>query len=266
MGFLQKLIDGYRHGQEHKTKRRQFLESVTRSISDGTLTEEEMRFLQDECAKLGLEEADLKRIRVQIYDRAFAITKADGKITHSEEAELEKVRQLLGIPASELTHTDKEFRRLRLIAEIQNGNLPVAQAPNVVLQREETAHWVEPGEILEERVISRRYKGGSHGLSFRICKGVSYRVGSHRGHIVAKRAVVPISTGELVLTSKRAIFRGNAKSFNIRLDKILHVEFYRDGIQITDSGGKPKVVRFSSAANTDLVGAILGQVINRYNL
>lgn len=265
MGLLKKLIDDYRHAKEHKAKRKQLLESLTRSISDGTLTEDEIRSLQGEYAELGIEEADIKRIRVQIYDRAFAIAKADGKITQSEEAEMEKIRQFLDIPESEVAHTNKEFRRLRLIAEIQNGNLPIAQAPNVVLQKGEKAHWVERGEILEERVVSRKYEGGSQGMSFSICKGVSYRVGSHRGHIVAERAVVPISHGELVLTNRRAIFRGDAKSFNIRLDNILHVEFFRDGIQITDNGGKPKIVRFLSTTNTDIVGAIFGQVINSFN-
>jgi hypothetical protein len=263
MGFLQRLIETYRRTRQHRANRKQFLESVTRAISDGKLTAEEIYCLEDERAMLGLEEEDIKQIRVQVYERAFAIAKADGMITDSEEAELGRIKQFLNISDSEVVHTEREFRRLRLIAEIQSGNLPMVQVRNVVLQKGETAHWTEPGEILEDRVVRRTYEGGSRGVSLRICKGVWYRVGGHRGELIAERAVVPVSKGDFIITNKRAIFCGNARSFNTRLDKILPVEFYRDGVQITDSTGKPKVVRFSRPGNIDIVGAILGQVINK---
>ncbi len=94
MGFLQKLIDNYRHAKEHRINRRHFLESVTKAISDGMLTDAEILSLQKEYAGLGLEEDDLKRVRVQIYNHAFAVAKADGKITHSEELELDVARKV----------------------------------------------------------------------------------------------------------------------------------------------------------------------------
>jgi len=93
-------------------------------------------------------------------------------------------------------------------------------------------------------------------------KGVSYRVGSHRGHIVTDKAVMPVSEGDLVITNKRVIFRGDAKSFSSKLDKLLEINCYADGVRLTDDKGKPRVIRFAADGNADIVGAVLSYAIN----
>jgi hypothetical protein len=60
------------------------------------------------------------------------------------------------------------------------------------------------------------------------------------------------------------IFRGDAKSFNIRLDKLLELNFYSDGVRLTDDKGKPRIVKFSDEGNTDIVGTTLSYAINRF--
>jgi hypothetical protein len=168
------------------------------------------------------------------------------------------------IPEAEIAKSKKELARLRLLTEIQQGNPPALSVPNFILQKTEVAYWAEPGSILEERVARRRYEGGSQGVSFRIAKGVSYRIGAHRGHLIADTAVVPVSAGELVITNRRVIFRGDTKSFNIRLDKLLELQFYDGGVRLTDEKGKPRVVKFAREDNIDIVGATLSHAINRF--
>jgi hypothetical protein len=133
-----------------------------------------------------------------------------------------------------------------------------------VLQKAERVYWSEQGSLLEERVVRRGYEGGSHGISFRIAKGVSYRVGAHRGHLVTDKAVLPVSSGDLIVTSKRVIFRGDTKSFNFKLDKLLDVQFYSDGVRLMDDKGKPRLVQFAETGNGDVVGAILSHAVNSY--
>ena len=150
------------------------------------------------------------------------------------------------------------------MAEIQEGNLPTTQVNNVIFQKGEQAHWTEAGDILEERVVGRRYQGGSSGVSFRIAKGVSYRVGAHRGNIVTDKAVVPVRSGDLIITNKRAIFRGDKKSFVLSIAKLLDVHFFTNGVKLTDDKGKPRTVKFETKENVDIVGAVLSRVINNY--
>ena len=78
---------------------------------------------------------------------------------------------------------------------------------------------VKPGErvfliaegaaLIEPRRLPGHYEGGSSGVSFRIAKGVSYRVGQSRGTYVQGAEVpTPIDNGTVVITDKRVVFSG----------------------------------------------------------
>lgn len=260
MGFFRGLSEKIAVIRQRYRDKKDFLSCIIKAAEDGRLSDDEMYDMQAWYKELGLTQDDLKSVRVQAYNAALRAAKADGVVTAEEEAELAKLQKFLMIPESEIAKSKKELIRLRLITEIKNGNPPIFSVPNVVLQKEELAYWMEPASILEERVVSRHYEGGSQGFSFRIAKGVSYRVGSHRGRIVTDKAVLPVSVGDLIITNKRVLFRGDVKSFMIRLDKMLEVDFYSDGIRLTDDKGKPRVVKFDNEGGVDVVGAILSYV------
>ncbi|MBS3933699.1 MAG: hypothetical protein KGZ35_05025 [Truepera sp.] len=264
MGFFSVISEKISAMREHAKDKKEFLASLIRAAEDGKLTEDEIKEIQTRYKELELTQDDLRGVRAKAYNAALRATKADRVVTAEEEAELVKLQQLLMIPESEIAKSKQELARLRLLTEIQNGNPPTIAVPNVILQKGELAYWSEPASILEERVVKRRYEGGSQGFSFRIAKGLSYRVGGHRGHIVTDTAVVPVSFGELIVTNKRVIFRGDAKSFNIRLDKLLELNLYSDGVRLTDDKGKPRMVKFDDERNTDVVGATLSYAINRF--
>lgn len=152
---------------------------------------------------------------------------------------------------------------MRLLSEIKEGNLPTVAVKNVVLQKNETPYWLEPASLYEERVVRRRYEGGSHGVSIRIAKGLSYRVGAQRGQMVSDTAAVPVSTGSLIVTNRRVIFQGDRKSFSFRLDKLLELECYQDGIRLTDDKGKPRLVKFDDGS-TEVFAAVLSHAINHF--
>jgi hypothetical protein len=264
MGFFSGISEKISAIRQHAKDKKEFLASIIRAAEDGKLTDDEIKEIQIRYKELELTQDDLQGVRVQAYNAALRTAKADGVVTAEEEAELAELQQFLMIPESEIAKSKKELARLRLLTEIQNDNPPSVTVPNVILQKAELAYWSEPASILEERVVRRRYEGGSQGVSFRIAKGVSYRVGAHRGHIVSDTAVIPVSSGELIVTNKRVIFRGDTKSFNIRLDKLLELNFYSDGVRLTDEKGKPRVVKFAEEGNTDVVGATLSYAINRF--
>ncbi len=264
MGFFSGISKKIAEMQQRSKDKKEFFDAILHAAEDGVLTDDEIAQIQSRRKELGLTHDDLKGIRVQAYNAALRAAKSDGVVTAEEETELLKLQKFLMIPESEIVKSKKELARLRLLTEIQNGNPPSISVPNVVLQKSERAYWSEPASILEERVVSRRYEGGSQGVSFRIAKGLSYRVGAHRGRIVTDTAIVPVSSGELIITSKRIIFRGNAKSFTLRLDKLLELNFFSDGVRLTDEKGKPRVVKFADEGNIDVVGATLSYAINQF--
>lgn len=264
MGILQTLKGKYLAYAAHRENLANFRSAVMDAVEDGQLSDDEIDTLAELREQYGLTLEDIKKLRVSAYNVAFRVAAADKAITREEEAELGKIQQFLQLTDTDIAKTKQEFARYRLLAEIQRGNLPEVRVPTLILQKTETAHWVEPASLIEERVVGRRYEGSSSGMSFRIAKGVSYRIGASRGRLVVDTANVPVSTGDLIFTNKRLIFRGHKKSFNYRLDKLLDVQLYGQGMQITDTNGKPRTMQFAREGNADVVGSILSHTINRF--
>jgi hypothetical protein len=265
MSLFSSLVDKFKAIRQHSANKGAFKRRLLEAVADGTLSPEELRDLDALKAELALTDEDVRGFRMKAYLTAFSQVKADGKLTVQEESDLKAIQRYLQLPDGALGNTQATLARLRLLREITEGNLPRVTVPGLVLQKNEVAHWTEPASLLEERVVKRRYEGGSQGFSFRIAKGVSYRVGAHRGHLVTETGIVPISAGDIIITSKRAIFRGDRKSFNTRLDKLLDIQVYSDGARLTDAAGKPRVLQFASRENTDIFGLILSSAVNQFD-
>jgi hypothetical protein len=151
-------------------------------------------------------------------------------------------------PECNKTIKKKQIPTLATIAE-QQGQAAVRAAvsgagvpfTSLLLPPDERVLWNEPAKILEEKVVSRGYSGGSSGVSFRVAKGVSLRVGAHKGQLISERGYIPVSDGNLILTSKRILFQGTPKTLSIDLDKVLSFEAGQNIIACSD--GKSEKLR-----------------------
>jgi hypothetical protein len=261
--LFQSILRKIRDSKKRMSNKREFKKQLIEAVSDGKITSDEIALLDSKYTEYGLSSIDINEIKVQAYTLAFNAAKSDSVITAEEAKELDKIAKYLHIEDSEIENTKIEFARYRLIAEVQRGNLPVVEGSGLILLKGEITHWIERASLLEERVLRSRYVGGSHGISLRIMKGVSYRVGSHRGHLVSDTGIVPVSTGNLIFTNKRITFLGDKISFNLKLEKLLNVELLKDGIELIEASGKNRTLQFSVSDNTEIVGAIVSQILNR---
>ncbi len=138
-------------------------------------------------------------------------------------------------------------------------------ASQLNLKKEEVVHFACPTILKETRVVNLGYEGGSHGVSLRLMKGVSYRVGSHRGHLRKEEQLVETSRGYLVLTNKRVIlnpYQGK-KAVNISLSKILTYNCYDNALEIYKDG-REKGFFFSitSSGHVEITGLVYGFLLN----
>jgi len=265
VNLFNSLIEKYKNSKQKSLNKKEFRNLLLEAVSDGKITEEETKGLERKKTELGLTSKEIKDLRIEIYTTAFSAAKSDTQITKDEEKELLKIQNYLGIEDAEIEHNKKELARLRLLNEIQLGNIPEIPLTNFIKQKGEIARWVELASLLEEKVIRRRYEGGSRGMSFRIMKGVSYRVGGHRGHITSETGIVEVGRGDIVLTNKRIVFRGDRKSFATKLNNILDVRVYTNGAYLSENNkSKPRLIKFQDEKNRDIVGAILTHSINHY--
>jgi hypothetical protein len=171
MGIFNTIIDKYKTAKQKSLNKKEFREILLRAVDDGKLSKDEIDELDKKKTEFGLTDEDVKSIRAEIFAAAFSVAKDDKQVTEEEEKELKEIQKYLGLADDEIQTFKKELARLRLLNEIQKGNLPTVSVTNLVTQKGETAYWAEPAILAEEKVIRRRYEGGSQGVSFRVMKG-----------------------------------------------------------------------------------------------
>jgi hypothetical protein len=131
----------------------------------------------------------------------------------------------------------------------------------MTLKRGEVLHLAGTAQLLKE-VIQREYQAGSRGVSFRVMKGLSYRVGTTRGQMVeVGRTLEAIDEGDLCITSQRAVFTGTRKRIEMPYASLLDMNVYTDGIHVHISGRQnPSMFRVT---NGPMVAAAINAATQR---
>jgi hypothetical protein len=70
---------------------------------------------------------------------------------------------------------------------------------NFILKKGEIIHFTAPCVLMEMKTVNLGYYGASQGVSFRIMKGVYYRIGSYKGNLLKEDRCVETSRGMLAL-------------------------------------------------------------------
>ena len=186
---------------------------------------------------------------------------ADEVLTQDEETALMKVAGLLYTDTQAVAAAFSPYRAEIIIARVNDGRLPVVDGATLMLKKGEEVHLEEPATLIKE-VIRREFQGGSRGVSFRVTKGVSYRVGSFRGHMVeVGRSLEDADTGDLHVTSQRVVYSGARKTLEVAYAKLVDMNVFTDGIQFHVSNRQnPSMFRVESGP---MVAAVVNAAMQR---
>lgn len=125
------------------------------------------------------------------------------------------------------------------MTQLKEGNIHLhiedSEAPIILKKNEELIFSIPNISLWEPRSI-RKTSGGYGGPSFRVTKGVYFRVGGFKAQGESHEELRTIDQGALTLTNKRLVFSGSKRSVNIDIRKILSVEPYSDGIALRRDG------------------------------
>lgn len=101
-----------------------------------------------------------------------------------------------------------------------------AAVEGFMLKKDERAFGIiEGAALIEPRRSPGHFEAGSSGVSFRIAKGVNYRVGATRGHYVpGPEEPAAIDVGRLLISGRRIAFAGEKASREWLFDKVIAVE------------------------------------------
>ncbi len=230
---------------------------------DGVFTGDELQMLEERREELGLTQEEMATVYEEIFRATAAMARQDRRLTPEEEGSLRILASRWGIDFATHVGSPAELARMRLLHMIENGFTPSVDPGPLILKRGEVAHWQESGAIFEEKVVSRGYVGGSSGFSVRLCRGLSYQVGSTRGQMVSRTAQVPVSHGTLTLTNQRLAFTGDRKSVAVPWQKLLECSLYSDGVRfVADGRSKPTLVIFDGRDGGEIVGLLASRLLN----
>jgi hypothetical protein len=222
------------------------LDAVVAAEGESPEAVDRVRSLETAMAAGGLDSTGRKADFYRAYlDRALA----DEVLTADEEGVIDRVGRALYGAADEGAQLAvlADYRVSLFIAMVNDGRLPVMTSPRMVLKKNEVLHLEEPAALVKE-VIHREFQAGSRGVSFRVMKGVSYRVGSSRGKMVeVGRSLQVADEGAICITSQRAVYTGERKTIEMPYAKLLDLNVYNDGIQVHLSGRQnPPMFRVAS--------------------
>ena len=101
-------------------------------------------------------------------------------------------------------------QRLKELSE----SLPIrSNVPMTLKKGEEFLYRLDSIRLIESRSNGSTYQGGSRGVSIRVMKGVSYRVGASKGQLVKNpESLQVIDTGAATFTNQRILFVGTKAS------------------------------------------------------
>lgn len=115
--------------------------------------------------------------------------------------------------------------------EISTNGLPILTVETLHLTKNEICHFVGDASFCKIKRETVGYEGGSRGVSFRLAKGINFRIGNYQGHYI-KSDYAEKTNGTIYLTNKRIIFTALKNSSIIKYKDIINLNAYDNMLQI----------------------------------
>ena len=151
--------------------------------------------------------------------------------------------------------TQRTLDRYRRIWRIDNGELePIAV--DITLFKGERCYLKAFASWYELRTRTTSISYGGPVVSFRIAKGIRYRLGNVTPIRHTKDELTLIDSGAIYITDRRVIFMGAKRNATLRFTSLLGFTPYTDGVELEKSTGRSPVLTISGT-EIDLFHAIL---------
>ena len=222
------------------------------------------------AAYIDTSEAAMAATLARGWGQALKAAMDDHFLSSEEKRALNGYRAHYNLSAA---HLDRNghftlFRMMNLLNALsEHGLVPRfdrrAVRPPFNLMKSEELLWLFGGTDYFEQITRREFRGGSLGVSFRVAKGVYIRPGAFRGRSVESSSMQHTDSGTLGITTKHIYFKGNGKSFRVRLEKIVSFDPYEDGLGIMrdTARAKPEIFRMGATDAwflLNIIDAVMG--------
>jgi hypothetical protein len=150
----------------------------------------------------------------------------------------------------------------RRLYEVSQGRLTPITVTGLNLYANEKAYWAEPVTLYENKMVRRESVGRSHGVSLRIMRGVSYRIGGSKGQSMPIYEDVAVAQGQLIFTNQRVVFKGDRRTMMVMLKDVIGADPYTNAIVMhTNTSKQPLNFHYVRPESAELVAQILTQLL-----
>jgi len=241
------------HHDECEGKYRQGLVEISRICTGCFATKEDFFHCDGEIKRIvhesRIDNGSLENTYLTLFDNAVDQYLEDGVIDGAEERTLARFIQFSGMPQT-ILNSNKSLEKMlqsKVIQDILAGNVP---APRIqisgdfpfLLGKGEHLVWLFRNVTLHRQKVKKEYAGRSHGMSFRIMKGVYYRIGGFKGNPIETTVMQRIGNGSACFTDRNIYFAGSEKSLKIPYNKIISVNSYSNCIGVQKDGTNDKPI------------------------
>ena len=264
MGIFDKLKDKFSSGKLKKEQIDRLRQSIWTAVSDGVITDRELEYINGFYADSELSQEEFSKLRSEIFQSVVQQAIADRRVDAMELNMLNHLIERLEITPDVEAWAEQQVQYYVAISRIESGaELETGNPTGLLLKKGEVAYLSLPAALHEERVISRNMTGGSQGVSIRIMKGVSYRVGSQRGQMTSQSGMVKVADGYLVITNQRIVFSGDRKTVASPLAKLIDFNLYSDALSFSVEGRqKPVIAMLARPEEAEMCGVLISRLLN----
>jgi len=235
-------------------------------IADGKVNEVEQTKLEEHRIKLELSKADAQFIYNEEANKYF-IEYAnkivnDERVDPTEEQTLYAIAENLNIDVNIPDELMYKLSKFKLYWQIEHDEIPTIESDINLIRGEKLYFKGDDIDWLEMRKVTKRYNYAGPTARIKIAKGVYYRLGSMSVQPVTEDEWRTIDTGTIYITNKRIIFMGDKSNKTIRLNKILDIAAYSNGVDIQKDSGRSPFLQFYD--NVDIFSMILIRAMRDY--
>lgn len=161
-------------------------------------------------------------------------------LTENMETRLSRLLTAFKLDPDDLESHDsyETLCKARTLRDLSAGTIqshfPIRDRLPIKLKRDEIMLWAFEDVTFYKYRTKTVYQNSRQGMSFRVMKGVHYRVGASRGEAVQTDFLDQQGNGVLAITDLAVYFSSSTKSIRLPHEKIISIDPSEEGLALTE--------------------------------
>jgi hypothetical protein len=244
---------GYR--RRRRRARASYQRRLEAALADGVLTPDEIAELDRLRTEKDLTPLEVRMVARATYRTILREAMKDERLTDDEDRTLRELQTQLDLGDHDLEAPDRvQLSRLRTLARLERGQLPVIESP-VDLVPHEKAHWVVQAAFAERLDLPTPGRRQLRGVTLTLDDDAPFHAGPGRDALRPAEDILPSDLGILVLTSRRTIFQGAKRRISIAHARLQSITVFADGLRLDEPGRDER--GYFLADDAELTAAVL---------